>query len=129
MNTTPDLTAAAIKMVLSLGVVLLIVWVLFRFAKNKLPVGQVAGNQKNIKLLESQYVGLKKSVVMVEVPGEILVLGLGADSLSLLTKIDDPSIINGLKDEKEGTSVSSFKEHFHRLIHPKKNFSSTISSD
>jgi len=115
MNYAPDLTTAAIKMVLSLGVVLLIVWGLFRLAKHKLPLNVVGSGHKLIQIVDSQCVGVKKSVAMVQIPGSILVLGIGAENVNLLTQIQDPDIIKDIHASPKKQSVLSFKSHLHRL--------------
>lgn len=120
MNSAPDLTTAAIKMVFSLGFVLLIVWGLYRLAKGKLPTHTMGGKTKFIQVVESQYLGVKKSITMVKIPGSILVLGMSADNVNLLTQIDDPDILNSItatKNQKK-QGVLGFKDHLNRLTKP-----------
>lgn len=119
MNYSPDLTSVAIKMAFSLGVVLLIVWGGYRFAKNKLPINAIGGKTKFIKIVDSQYVGVKQSIAMVEIPGSILVVGIGAEKVNLLTQIDDPDILSGIKTSAQKHKASSFKDHLNRLTKPR----------
>lgn len=119
MNYSPDLTTAAFKMVMALGVVLLIVWGLYRLAKGRLNVQATGRRKKFINIVESQYVGVKKSVTMVQVPGSILVLGIGTDSVNLLTQIDDQEVIRGIQSESSDHRPASFKEHLQRLTQSK----------
>ena len=119
MNYAPDLTTAAIKMVTALGVVLLIVWGLYRLAKGRLNVQAYGGRQKQIRIVESQYVGVKKSIAMVQVPGSILVVGVGTDSVNLLTQIDDPEVIHSIRADTTDHRAATFKEHLKRFTHPK----------
>ena len=121
MNYAPDLTTAAIKMVLSLGVVLLIVWVLYRMAKSKLPMHRMGGMHNAMQVVESRQLGLKKSIAMVKVPGSVLVLGIGTDRVNLLTKIDDPEILKALSVEPEKQRVTGFREQLRRLTRPNVN--------
>ena len=93
MNTGPDLTMAAIKMIMALGVVLFMVWGLYRLTKGKLAMHPGGRGNKRIQVMESQYVGVKKSIAMVKIPGSVLVLGVGTDSVNLLTKIEDPEVL------------------------------------
>ncbi|MEJ2157578.1 MAG: hypothetical protein P8X96_19780 [Desulfobacteraceae bacterium] len=60
MTTAPDLTAAAIKMIMALGVVLLLVWGIYRLAKGRLAATPGGRHRKMMHLIESQYVGVKK---------------------------------------------------------------------
>ena len=90
MSYSPDLTTAAVKMVLSLLVVLALLWGLYRWARHALPGG---GKGSMIKVLASHYLGTKKSIAIVQVPGQILVLGIGAEQINLLSRIDDPEVV------------------------------------
>ena len=117
MSNSPDLVMAALKMLLSLAVVLAIIWGLFRVAKRGIPtVAQRGGKAKTIKILESQYLGLKKSITMVQIPGSVLVLGVCSDQVNLLTKIDDPTLIQGIvSNVNNGRSALNFKEQLRRF--------------
>ncbi len=120
MSTTPDLTLASIKMVVSLGVVLAIIWGLYRIARKNLPMAQGIGKGKMMHVLESQCLGIKKSITMVQIPGAILVLGVSPDKVNLLTQIDDPAIIKNISTSADNhRSVLSFKDQFHRLTRSK----------
>lgn len=121
MNGAPDLATAAIKMMFSLGVVLLIVWGLYRLAKGKLPTHTMGGKTKHIQVVASQYIGVKKSVTMVKIPGSILVLGVGTDNVNLLTQINDPEILNSISLNPKKQRVLGFKDQLNRLTqsHPK----------
>ncbi len=117
MNTSPDLTLAAVKMVVSLAVVLGIVWGLYRVARKTMPsVVQGKGNGKLIQVLENQCLGVKKSIAMVQVPGAVLVLGVSADNVQLLSQLDDPEIVRQItaRADQPGPAIS-FKNHLQRL--------------
>lgn len=129
MNYAPDLTSAAIKMVLSLGVVLFIVWGLYRLAKTRLPIHSMGGKQKFIQVIESQYVGVKKSVAMVQVPGSVLVLGIGSDNVSLLTQINDPAVLNDIKTASGRQRSLSFKDQLQRFTQPQKKRQSNVREE
>lgn len=47
-----------------------------------------------IKVLSSCYLGNHKSIALVEVAGEILVLGVSDQGISLLTKVEDRNCLN-----------------------------------
>ena len=128
MNYAPDLTTAAIKMVMALGVVLLMVWGLYRLAKGRLSVHPGGGQDKLIQVMESQYVGVKKSITLVQIPGSILVLGVGTDSVNLLSQIDDPEAIRNITVSTEQRTVS-FKEHLQRFTQPKTQKRNNLQND
>jgi flagellar biogenesis protein FliO len=93
MNGAPDLTMATLKMVLSLGAVLLILWVAQRGLRRFMPSAAATGRNRWIKVLGTHPLGIKKSIAMVQVPGAILVLGVGTEQIQLLTRIDDPEVM------------------------------------
>lgn len=93
MNGAPDLTMATLKMVLSLGAVLLILWAAQRGVRRFMPSASVTGRNRWIKVLGTHPLGIKKSIAMVQVPGAILVLGVGTEQIQLLTRIDDPEVM------------------------------------
>ncbi len=119
MNHAPDLTMAAIKMVLSLGLVLTILWLVYRWTRRSLPAGAAAGKGQLIKVLGSRYLGVKKSIAVVQVPGTVLVLGLGGDRINLLTQIDDPQVLASLSDTPaQYAKREGFKEQLQRMLRP-----------
>ena len=118
MNYAPDLTVAALKMVLSLGLVLGVLWLAYRWARRSLPAGATGARGRLIRVLGSQYLGVKKSIAVVQVPGTILVLGIGSEQINLLTQIDDPELLTSLSSasEREGKGAVSFKEQLQRML-------------
>ncbi len=120
MSESPDLTLAALKMFVSLAVVLAIIWGLYKVAKKSLPMAQGSTKGKSMQVLESQYLGLKKTITMVQIPGAILVLGVSPDKVNLLTRIDDPAVIQGIMaSANKHRSVLSFKDQLQRLTRSK----------
>lgn len=93
MNGTPDLTMATLKMLLSLAAVLLVLWAAQRWLRRFLPAAAAGGRNRWIKVLGTHPLGIKKSIAMVQVPGAILVLGVGTEQIQLLTRIDDPDVM------------------------------------
>ena len=120
MNEAPDLTIAAIKMVLSLGLVLAVLYMAYRWTRRSMPAGVAGGKGRLIKVLGSQYLGVKKSIAVVQVPGSILVLGIGSEQVNLLTRIDDPELIASLSDssERAGKGDGGFKDQLQRMLRP-----------
>ncbi len=126
MSATPDLTLAAFKMVISLGIVLAIIWGLYRLARKSLPMAQGNGKGKMMHVVESQYLGVKKSIAMVQIPGAILVVGVSPDKVNLLSQINDPAIIKSIAATADNhRSVLSFKDQLHRLTRPKNSGAQT----
>jgi flagellar protein FliO/FliZ len=117
MSAGPDLTAATLKMVLSLSAILLVLWAAQRWLRRVLPAGAAAGRDRWIKVLGSHPMGMKKSIAMVQVPGAILVLGIGSDQIQLLTRIDDPDIMAVITeaDVAAGQGALGFREQLRRV--------------
>ena len=92
MNGTPDMITAGLKMIASLGVVLaMILFLLYGIRKlTGQRMGDVGG--KRIHVLESHYMGVKKTISLVRIPGKILVLGVSGDRINLLDTLADDII-------------------------------------
>ncbi len=89
MNGTPDMMTAGLKMIASLGVVLCIILFLLYGMKRltRRRIGATGG--KRIQVLETHYIGVKKTISLVHVPGKVLVLGISGDSINLLDSLDE----------------------------------------
>ena len=81
MNATPDMLATAFKMLAALALVLGGLGLFFFFTKRVMRKDIGASGGEMIRVLASQYIGLKKNISLVEVPGAILVVGISAESI------------------------------------------------
>jgi len=115
MSIYPDIIPTAIKMLTALGVVLGGILVIYYFAKRilKRQVGNSKG--KMIRVLESSYIGVKKNISLVEIPGAILVLGITNDNISLLSKIENQETIDGYKKDGKEKELLSFSDRLHQI--------------
>lgn len=116
MNYAPEMTSAALKMVLSLGVVLVLVWGLYRLARRNIPGIQNGSGEKMIQVLSSHYLGVKKSIAVVKVPGSILVLGIGAEQVNVLSRIEDPAVLAEIQRNGATNPKTAFRSHLQRLL-------------
>ncbi|MBT8364255.1 MAG: flagellar biosynthetic protein FliO [Deltaproteobacteria bacterium] len=114
MNTTPDVVSSAFQMLTALGIVLGGLLVVFYLMKRFLKRG--AGDSKGqlIRVIASQYIGFKKNIALVEVPGTILVIGVSNDRISLLSKIEDSACLASIRQEASGMPLS-FADNLQRL--------------
>ena len=86
-----ELVPSSLKMLSMLALVLGIMFLLFfGFKKYVLKNTMFGGGEKLVNVLGSGFLGPKKNIVLVEVAGEVLVLGMSQDNISLLTNITDP---------------------------------------
>ena len=115
MNATPDMLSTAVKMLVALGLVLGGLGVFFFLAKRVMRK-DIGGNQdKLIQVLANQYLGMKKNISLVQVPGAILILGIAGDSIRLLTKIEDKEILDQFNKQTRRQMTPSFSEHLNKI--------------
>ncbi|OQY16049.1 MAG: hypothetical protein B6I32_04475 [Desulfobacterium sp. 4572_20] len=115
MNYHPDLIATSLKMLLVLAILLGGLLIAFYYTKRKFGK-QIGGSKgKLITVLGNTYIGVKKQISLVEIPGAVLVLGLSSDNISLLAKIDDEEILENIKTFEESKVLPSFSDQLQKL--------------
>jgi flagellar protein FliO/FliZ len=114
MNTAPDALSTALQMFTALGIVLGGLLVVFYFMRRFLKRDKGGSSKQLIRVVASQYVGIKKNIALVEVPGAVLVVGISNDNISMLTKIEDKIVIEGIRQERSRITPS-FTDHLQRL--------------
>lgn len=93
-----ELVPSSMKMFSMLALVLGIIFLLFfGFKKFVLKNTVFGGGEKLVNVLGSGFLGPKKNIVLVEVAGEVLVLGMSQDHIALLTSITDQEKIEEIK--------------------------------
>lgn len=122
MTGTPDILDAGLKMIASLVVVLiLMVGLLYgirRLARQRL--GTPSG--KRIQVIESHYLGVKKAIALVSVPGKVLVLGISGDRINLLDTLDGDAAaapVTAGPPAAFGTLLSDRLKHVGRAVRGK----------
>jgi flagellar protein FliO/FliZ len=115
MNTNPDMLATAFKMLAALALVLGGMGVFFYFTKRVMRKDGSGPGGRMIHVLASQYIGLKKNISIVEIPGAMLVVGITADTIRLLTKIEDKTILDQIHAQRAGNTTPSFSEHLNKI--------------
>jgi flagellar protein FliO/FliZ len=115
MNTSPDMLTTAFKMLAALALVLGGMGIFFYFTKRVMRKDGSGSSGRMIRVLASQYVGLKKNISIVEIPGAILVVGITADTIRLLTKIEDKTILDQIHDGRDGHPTPSFSDHLNKI--------------
>jgi flagellar protein FliO/FliZ len=114
MITAPNILSNALQMLTALGVVLGGLLIVFYFMKRFLKRDVGGSKEQLIKVIASQYIGIKKNISLVEIPGSILVVGVSNDNISLLTKIEDKGILDVLRQENSRIAPS-FSDQLQRL--------------
>jgi flagellar protein FliO/FliZ len=93
-----ELVPSSMKMFSMLALVLGVIFLLFfGFKKFVLKNTVFGGGEKLVNVLGTGFLGPKKNIVLVEVAGEVLVLGMSQDHIALLTSITDPEKIEEIK--------------------------------
>jgi flagellar biosynthetic protein FliO len=114
MNAPPELIPSALKMLAALCAVLGGIFVILYFLRRlNRPVG-TESQERLVRVLASHPLGVKKTVALVEVPGCVLVLGVGAERIQLLTRITDPVVLDRIRAH-EPRGASSFYDHLLAL--------------
>jgi flagellar protein FliO/FliZ len=98
----------------ALGIVLGGLLVVVYFMKRLLKRDVGRSKEPLIKIIDSQYIGIKKNISLVEIPGSILVVGVSNDNISLLTKIEDQVVVDGLRKDNHRIAPS-FSDYLQRL--------------
>jgi flagellar protein FliO/FliZ len=119
MNAATELIPSALNMIGALAAVLGGLFVVVYFARRFLQRQGSSSRDRLIRVLASHYIGVKKAVTLVEVPGAVLVLGVAGDRMQLLTRIDDPAILERIRS-RESQVVPSFAEHLSRFTMRRK---------
>ena len=113
MTSPSDLTMAGIKMVLVLlvllGGLLAVLYAVRRLSGR----GHFPG--RPIRVLSSSYLGPRKAISLVAVPGKILVLGVTKNGIRFLDKIDDEGIMARFRTPDAERPAPSFSEHLKQL--------------
>ena len=97
MNSV-ELLPSMIKIFSALAIVIGIMMASLYLAKKfmRRAEGRVDGGEV-IKILSKRYIGPKSSILLIDVLGKVLVVGLSQQNLSLLTSIDDQQSLERLR--------------------------------
>jgi flagellar protein FliO/FliZ len=115
MNATPDMLATSFKMLAALALVLGGLGIFFYVTKRVMRKDIGSSGGEMIRVLASQYIGLKKNISLVQIPGAILVVGIAGDSICLLTKIEDKTILDQIHDQGSGRIAPSFSDQLNKI--------------
>ncbi|BBO88290.1 flagellar biosynthetic protein FliO [Desulfosarcina ovata] len=115
MNAGSDILTAGVKMVASMGVVLTLIAVMLYGIRKLTRQRMGGGSGKSIRVLENHYLGVKKSICLVGVPGKVLVLGVTGDRISLLDTLDETSISDRLPENTPPSFGPMFAERLKRF--------------
>lgn len=116
--TPPDVYSTAIKTFSILFIILAVILTVFWLIKRFWPKGSgFMGSDQWIKVIAASYIAPKKTISLVEVAGEVLVLGLTDNQIAMLTKVTDEQMIHRLKASQEKKDMGApFFQQFKFLM-------------
>ncbi len=109
-----SLGGTIIKIFFSLALIIILAVFMSRFF-NKRMVN--IGQGKHISLLDHFVLGHNRAVYVIEIAGEVLVIGAADNSMNLLSKIEEPGVIATLKEEGDHVTEIplSFRNYFQSV--------------
>jgi len=116
--TQPDLFSTAIKTFSTLFILLAVILFGFYLVKRFWPKGVgLMGGEQWVKVIATTYLAPKKMISLVEVAGEILVLGHTDNQITMLTKVANQQTIHHLRSSQQGKAMgSSFYQQLKDLV-------------
>ena len=109
----PNLKQLVFRVFVMLGIILIcivgLIYVLKLFIGNKKAL--FAKNDKYVQLIDRLNIESKKSVYLIKVLDEVLVVGSGADSFTLLSKITDTDKVEALSSKEFKPLLNLFSQN------------------
>jgi flagellar biogenesis protein FliO len=115
MTSSPDMLAAALKMVAALGIVLALAGGVVLAARRFVPF-LAAGRSGLIQVLETRLIGPRKSIALVQVPGAVLVVGVGSGAPTLLARLDAADLPADRRGGVGAVGAPGFEQVLGRLL-------------
>lgn len=118
MSASASLIQVTVALMLMVGLILGLAWLMKRFAN---PLFQ---QQKHLRLIASLSLGVKEKIILVEVSGKQLVLGVTPQQITSLHVIDNPvqdeQITNVEKSPSEKNITSDFSKKLMEILKVKQ---------
>ncbi len=122
MNS-PELFPSLLKIISALAItvgVMIVAAYLFKKIVKK-GEGEINGREL-IKILSAKYLGPKSSIMLIDVLGNIMMIGVSSSKISLLTEIVDSESLEQLKDiqgrKGKRVSFSGYLKRFSKGAKP-----------
>ena len=100
---TFDFIASLVKMISALavvlGVMLASLWAVRKFMKK---TGTGVDDEQKIRVLSTRYLGPKSSIMLLDVLGNVIVVGVTGSQISMLTTITDEESLERLRSTRTG---------------------------
>ncbi|MEN6619944.1 MAG: flagellar biosynthetic protein FliO [Smithella sp.] len=92
-----SLIGSFLKMIFALAVVLGLLIGLMYFVKAFMQQTSPASDGQVINVISSKYLGPKNRIILIEVLGQLLVVGISNQQMTTLATIDDPQALTKIK--------------------------------
>ncbi|MBT3514849.1 MAG: flagellar biosynthetic protein FliO [Nitrospina sp.] len=124
------LVSSSLRMVTTLLLVLGLIFLLFFGFKKYVLKNTAFGGGKMVHILGTSFLAPKKNIALVEVAGEILVLGVSDQNISLLTSISEPRRIEEIKNA-HGNNLNNMdsKQGVSKNLKEKTSFASSNAAN
>ena len=105
---TFDFLASLVKMISALAVVLGVMlaglWAVRKLMKK---TGAGVDDEQKIRVLSTRYLGPKSSIMLLDVLGSVIVVGVTGSQISMLTTITDEESLERLRSSRAGRGTRS----------------------
>ncbi|NIQ18342.1 MAG: flagellar biosynthetic protein FliO, partial [Candidatus Aenigmarchaeota archaeon] len=105
-----------LRTVAVLGAIIVGLYLLFKFlVKNK---SKIVTNSDVIKVLATYPLASNRMIQVVDIAGQVLVLGVSDSNINLITEVEDKEVVDRIKllSSKETSGTGSFKDQFFKLL-------------
>ncbi|MBI9085904.1 MAG: flagellar biosynthetic protein FliO [Desulfobacterales bacterium] len=116
-----DITATALTLLAALAVLLGGLWAVLYGVRRLTARGGPSAQGRTLRVLGSTYVGVKKTVILVEVPGAVLVLGVTPERISLLRSIEDKALCEKITGTDAAGPPAIFASQLQKLMRRHKD--------
>ncbi|MBN2333713.1 MAG: flagellar biosynthetic protein FliO [Deltaproteobacteria bacterium] len=95
--SSPNLLSSGLRIFGVLAVLVALILFSYRPIKRLLRKTGGTADERLVTVLQTVPIGMKRQVMFLDIAGEVLVVGISGDTLSMLTKIDDPEKVEALR--------------------------------
>ena len=113
-----SMTGAVFQMFASLAIVIGVIYLLY-YVSNRWFKGMAGGRAGSglIRVVETRYLGPKRSLMIVEVAGEYLLLGNGSEGVHLIKKLESGDEFDSCNhDSPPQTTPEAFLKKFNGML-------------
>jgi flagellar biosynthetic protein FliO len=115
MNASPDMLTTALKMFAALAAVLGAMFVVYYFTRRLSKFDRYGSKDKLVRVVANKFIGVKKNICLVEIPGSVLVLGVTNDRITLLSQISDEATLEKIRCTQAAPPPISFADQLNKF--------------